>query len=176
MRIAPFAILFLGTFCSSVFTTAQINTPDVSVDKLMTPKERVETGISSLTTAQRAALNRWLTIYALQTRVKVLEGCTKSSAALENRTAPRAGERVTSEYMSTGSGHWIQENGNGKIITLEDGSIWQVSDFDQIDTALWLPVTDITVIRNPSGIGSFKYTLVNTEDGEKASAKYLGSH
>jgi hypothetical protein len=39
---------------------------------------------------------------------------------------------------------------------------------------LWLPVTDITVLKAPSAVGDYKYLLVNTEDGEKALAKYLG--
>ncbi len=54
--------------------------------------------------------------------------------------------------------------------------MWDVATLDRIDTALWLPTTDITVMRDPKPIGDYKYILVNTEDGEKAHAKYLGKH
>jgi len=148
MRSAPLATLLLAIFFTSVSTTAQEPQKKVSIDKLMTAQERQETGISSLTTAQRAALNRWLNVYTLEIRLKQLESCSELLRGSEKRGQPTVGGHVTSEYNSTGSGHWIKENGDGKIITLEDGSIWQISDFDQIDTALWLPITDITVLRD----------------------------
>ncbi len=60
------------------------------------------------------------------------------------------------------------------MIVLEDGSIWEINSIDRIDTALWLPITDITVLKASQPVGDYKYTLVNTEDGEKALAKFLG--
>jgi hypothetical protein len=72
-------------------------------------------------------------------------------------------------YSSTGEGHWIKsKNDDGDIITLEDGSIWQVDPMDRVDTALWLPITNITVIESEDG-----YLLINTDDGEKANAQLL---
>jgi hypothetical protein len=51
-----------------------------------------------------------------------------------------------SAYARIGTGHWIDEvSNNGRFITLEDGSLWDVQSIDQVDTALWLPITDITV-------------------------------
>jgi hypothetical protein len=61
---------------------------------------------------------------------------------------------------------------DGEILTLEDGSIWRVDPMDQLDTLLWLPVSDITVIENDGSSGS--YLLVNTDDSEKAHACHLG--
>ena len=73
------------------------------------------------------------------------------------------------------AGHSIQSTSNsGSIIVLEDGSMWEINAMDRIDTALWLPITDITVLRASSRIGECKYVLVNKDDGEKALAKYLG--
>ena len=49
-----------------------------------------------------------------------------------------------------------------------------VGTIDHVDTALWLPTTDITVMHDPKPVGDYKYykyILVNTEDGEKAHAK-----
>jgi hypothetical protein len=60
-------------------------------------------------------------------------------------------------------GHWIDEVLNdGSVIKLEDGSIWSVDDLDRIDTALWLPVSNIVAC---------DYMLINTDDGEKAGAR-----
>jgi hypothetical protein len=39
---------------------------------------------------------------------------------------------------------------------------------DQIDTALWLPMSEITVVETAGG-----YLLINTDDGEKAHASLL---
>jgi len=76
-------------------------------------------------------------------------------------------------YTGVGGGHWIREVATGGgIIVLEDGSFWEVSPLDRIDTMLWLPITEIMVLENPSGF--FPYLLVNTDDGEKAEAKLIG--
>ena len=74
-------------------------------------------------------------------------------------------------YLGSGDGHWIDQNTEGKLIKLEDGSIWAISMLDQINTLLWLPISNITVIEN--GDPFFPYTLINTDDGEKAAAKFL---
>jgi len=133
-------------------------------------------------------------IRVLEDRMSKLEATLKQTneamTALRNQNSqasaapsrPSAGRPVTgltsplpSGYLGTGGGHWIQEvSSNGRFITLEDGSLWDIQAIDQVDTALWLPVTNITVrvARTPSG--DFKYILLNTEDGEQALAKYLG--
>ncbi len=77
--------------------------------------------------------------------------------------------------ISIGDGHWIDEvSTSGATISLEDGSLWLISPLDQVDTALWLPVDEITVThsRDPS----YPYRLVNTDEGETASARFLASN
>lgn len=75
-------------------------------------------------------------------------------------------------YAGTGSGHWIQNVlDNGAIIILEDNSKWQISPIDTVNTGIWLPVTNITVIENN---GEFPYRLINADDSETAEAKFLG--
>ena len=42
--------------------------------------------------------------------------------------------------------HWIQsKTDDGSVLILEDGSTWEVDSVDQIDTNLWLPMTDVIV-------------------------------
>ena len=62
-------------------------------------------------------------------------------------------------------GHWIRQvSDGGAVVILEDGSTWLIDEFDRIDTALWLPITDITVCGGQ---------LINTDDGEMARARRI---
>jgi hypothetical protein len=63
------------------------------------------------------------------------------------------------------SGHWIKSvTDDGSVIVLEDGSVWLIDDVSRIDTALWLPLTEIVVCPGK---------LINTDDGETADARRL---
>lgn len=78
-----------------------------------------------------------------------------------------------SVYAGIGGRHWIREATPGAgIIVLEDGSVWEVNPMGRITTCLWLPTARITVLENPTGF--LPYLLVNTDQGEKAEAKYIG--
>jgi hypothetical protein len=75
-------------------------------------------------------------------------------------------------YVTPSDGHWIEEVlADGKIIKLEDASLWKVADLDTITSALWLPLSTITVIDGNDP--SYPYKLVNTDDGEMVDAKPL---
>ena len=130
--------------------------PDI--EKLMTAEQRQDTGIYRLTTAEKRALTAF--IFHL---VRIASSRTASPSA-----------SGATEYTGTSGGHWIQDNSDGKIITLEDGSMWQIAVLDQINTALWLPVTNIVVLRDGTAVGEYKHILVNKDDADKAHAKYLG--
>jgi hypothetical protein len=63
------------------------------------------------------------------------------------------------------SGHWIKSvQADGKIVILEDGSVWEVDDVDMVDTALWLATEEIVVCDDK---------LINTDDDETVDAKRL---
>lgn len=147
----------------AVATTASAQSaPVITVEKVMTGEEMRTTGVASLTSAQRAALDRWLSAYTMQI-LQYAQGAGKPVSS-----APSA-------YTGTSGGHWIKSKAdNGGIIILEDGSMWEINSIDRIDTSLWLPISNVTVLKASSPVGDFKYTLINTDDGEKALAKYLG--
>ena len=78
-------------------------------------------------------------------------------------------------YAGVGGGHWIDKNiDSGAYMILEDGSLWQIDPIERIDAMLWLPISQITVLESASGAPGYNYLLINTNDGEKAHAKYLG--
>ena len=50
-------------------------------------------------------------------------------------------------------------DGDGKVINLDDGSIGEVDDVVTVDTALWLPATDVVICNGK---------MINTDDNESA--------
>lgn len=59
-------------------------------------------------------------------------------------------------------GHWTKSvSSDGEIVVLENGSVWQVCSSDAIDSALWLPTTNIVACNDK---------LINTDDGETVEA------
>jgi hypothetical protein len=97
--------------------------------------------------------------------------------ASKAQPAYRAGRgRSGRTYAGTGSGHWIQKNvDSGSMIILEDGSIWELDPYDKFEAMLWLPISDITVVESSGGSPGYDYLLINTDDGEKAHAKLIGT-
>jgi hypothetical protein len=70
--------------------------------------------------------------------------------------------------------HWIESVlDDGNLIKLEDGSLWRVSPLDVIDSALWLPTSDITIIDGDDP--EYPHKLVNTDDNEVVNASPIES-
>lgn len=68
-------------------------------------------------------------------------------------------------YAECEAGYWIEAvMDNGKLIKLQDGSIWEVSDSDTSTSALWQRTTEIVVCDNK---------LINTEDNETVDASKI---
>jgi len=78
---------------------------------------------------------------------------TKQVAATEAKAAasgppprPRGAKSIRSRGSNCVSGHWIEAvEADGKVIKLEDGSMWEVDDVDIISTSIWLPVSEVVV-------------------------------
>jgi hypothetical protein len=64
--------------------------------------------------------------------------------------------------QSCESGHWIEAVlDDGRLVKLEDGSLWEVDSVDVITSSLWLPVSDIVVCDDK---------LINSDDNESVTA------
>jgi hypothetical protein len=99
--------------------------------------------------------------------LKPLQNALMSAPARINR-----GVRSASVYMGEGAGHWIESvMDDGSIIKLEDGTLWMVSPLDIIDSALWLPISEITVVDGNNPVYPFR--LINTDDNEIVNAKLI---
>jgi hypothetical protein len=97
---------------------------------------------------------------------------SKTIEALLAQITQRPPIKRTVPIAAVRGGSWIEEtSSDGSIIKLADGSIWRVSYMDQINTALWLPITDVTVIEGDDP--SFPYKIINKDDGEVANVRLL---
>lgn len=103
---------------------------------------------------------------SLLTKEQLSQTQTAENLAAESRKqdVSKAPSPRGRRYSSSGceSGHWVDSvSSDGQIVKLEDGSIWEVDAVDAIDSALWLPITDIVACDDK---------LINTEDNETVSA------
>jgi hypothetical protein len=88
----------------------------------------------------------------------------KPSAALIQRALPNQ-NALPRPSLGCSSGHWISGNiDDGKYIKLDDGSLWEVSGVDTVDSSLWLDLDDIIVCDGK---------LINTDDKESVEAKRI---
>lgn len=105
---------------------------------------------------------------SLLTNEQLSQTQAEENRAAENRkqnvgkTLVPRGRRYSSSGSGCEPGHWVESVSNdGQIVKLEDGSIWEVDAVDSIDSALWLPTTDIVACDDK---------LINTDDNETVSA------
>jgi hypothetical protein len=105
---------------------------------------------------------------ALQVSIDILKDVTSDPASpAPSPSNPAKASRNAPKQESTHceAGHWIKSvSGRGEIVVLEDGSVWQVSSIDRIDSTLWSSMDDIVACDG---------RLVNTDQGETVDAKRL---
>ena len=58
--------------------------------------------------------------------------------------------------------HWIKKN-------IDSGAY-----IHKLDAMLWLPISNIIVVKSTTGSPGYDYLLINTDDKEKAHAKFMG--
>lgn len=66
---------------------------------------------------------------------------------------------------------------DGDIIKMLSGSVWEINELDQLDTALWLPTEDVLIcydVVDYKGKSLRVYTIIDTDsNGEKVDASRL---
>jgi len=77
-------------------------------------------------------------------------------------TAKEAGSRPTCQSGLS----IVSVDGDGKIIRLDDGSLWKVDDVDTVTSSIWLPATAVVVCGDK---------IINVDDDESVDAQPLSS-
>jgi hypothetical protein len=78
-------------------------------------------------------------------------------------------------YLRFDEEHWLRDKqDDGKIVILEDESVWEVHPMDRAAASRWLRISTITVAVKDTQKEEYRYVLTNTTEGETARANYLG--
>ena len=76
-------------------------------------------------------------------------------------------------YTRAHEEHWLRDKEEeGRIVLLDDDSVWEIQPSDRPVAARWLRISTITV--KPTQKKDYPYLLTNTTEGETARANYLG--
>lgn len=144
----------LALLLASVETVvAQGQAAVITFDRLFPPSAQQQMGLHKLTVGEKEAL---------RSHVQTL--LTRALVATQGET-----------YAGVGIGHWVKKNvDSGTYMILEDGSFWKIDPIVKIEAMLWLPVSEITVLKSKRGSPGYNYLLINIDDGEQAHAKYMG--
>ncbi len=130
------ALLNIGLLGVALASSAPAqSSPAVTVDAVMSAEQLRKTGVDRLTSAQRNALDQWLSEYTLLV-IQVAQG------------SPKPANSIPGAYPGSTGGRWIRSKAdNGAIVILEDGSMWEINSLDRVNTALWLPFTNVTILK-----------------------------
>lgn len=143
---------------------AQSGKQPLSFEQIFPKSQQQKMGLHKLSEREKEAL-----------RVHVEKLLLEAIASCKSLGSVKAGSDEGRVYAGAGGGHWIKKTlDRGTHIILEDGSFWQIDPLDKIQAMLWLPLSDITVAESASGLRGYDYLLINTDDGKKVHAKYIG--
>lgn len=109
-------------------------------------------------------------------RIRLEESGRSRADVPELRLVYRLKPAPPPTYEAAGGGHLLRSvTGEGRYVTLEDGSRWDVVPEDRFTSVDWQPDAVMSV-RVVHGAGGSDYQLVNTTDDEGVRAKLLPPH
>lgn len=73
---------------------------------------------------------------------------------------------ISNPLMSAEETYLKNKSDDGSVLILGDGTVWEVSSYDQIDSALWLPMSTIVIPDSED-------CLINVDDDEKVDARRI---
>lgn len=171
-------------------TASGQSTNSVRLDQIMSAQERVATGVSALTPAQRRELEMWLARYTA-TVSAVLQGM---SGPVESVETPRAASGIIIEPRRSApaqqdtirpapspspravpDGARIYRSASGgTFIMLADGSMWEILLEDRPATRTWRVGDFVMVQHRNIGSGDYQFQLVNPAGQQRATARFAG--
>ena len=120
--------------------------PVLKIEQVMTAQELQQSGVSTLSSQQRQALNRWLGSYTLRI-LSTAQGVTQPQAPRRPTTAG-TGSYCSPAIESTISGEFTGWAGE-TIVKFDNGQIWQQAEYDYTYSYAYRP--EVTIYQTSSG-------------------------
>ena len=90
----------------------------------------------------------------------------------QNNIQKSNSKSISKNYTGLNQKHWIKKvSDRGKLLQLEDDSLWEISPINIISSALWLPVSNVYVTK--SNNPNYEFKILNIDDGESVEAKFI---
>jgi hypothetical protein len=124
----------------------------LTLKQFISPQEFSAAGLDKLSPAEYKALEEWFSRHTMRIYRIAKGSATPTRGAARGYSGCEDGLSVRS--VSRG----------GRIVTLTNGSVWEVDAVDAIDSALWLPMSEIVACSDK---------LINTDDNETVSARRI---
>lgn len=122
--------------------SAKSPSPQLKIDQVVTEQELRDTGVSTISSAQRHALNQWLNRYTL----KIIAAATAQQSAIQ--ATPSARSSCSPAVESTISGE-IEGWDGDTIFKLDNAQIWQQAAYDYTYFYAYRP--DVTIYQTSAG-------------------------
>ncbi|MGR3951315.1 MAG: hypothetical protein QRY74_00080 [Chlamydia sp.] len=158
-----------------LFLSIPLAAEELSIEDVMSKEEIVSTGLSQASPKELLAFSKWIEKWTKQTIQQAPS--YHSSEALQTwikswplfmQSSPKASKNEI-ESSRRNSLQKIYRNMNGKLLRLQDGSLWKIIPFDQVFVKIWQR-DDLIEIRENSRDRSRPYTLLNITKKEQAGA------
>ena len=156
-----------------------------TLDRVMSPEERVATGVARLNASERAALEAWLARYTA-TVSSAVQGLSNPpgvpvSAPRTQPQRPQAPEAEPQRGYDTihprtiaKGARMFRSTGGGTFVMLEDGTMWEIYLPHRPETATWQQGDFVQVRRDASPINDYEHQLVSAPGSTRVSARFAG--
>lgn len=142
-----------------------------AIENVSSPEEHVPVG------ERRVSQNELIEMQAdrAQRAKNHLGAAQKSEATTEEDSDELIAKKVYYTTHEGGIHHHIAVNTLGDMITLEDGSVWQVKNSDRMKTLDWLYGDSLIILPNHAWFSSYHYVILNQNTGGKVKVNlFLG--
>jgi hypothetical protein len=155
-----------------VALAADVPIPANALDQVISAPDQQQAGLLKLTPDERAKLTEILVKLVRGSYALGLSTAAQPGSAINHTPAVRVAPPAM--YVTPSSGHWVTGTiDQGKMVKLEDGSLWEIGPLNRIDSSLWLPADHVIVIEENHGPIDYKFQLVNTSRNQAAYAKLI---